>query len=412
MPATNSISTYQNVAREALMLLENNLVLGKLVYRGYEDEFSKKSNGYKPGATIKINKPAKYTWRSGRTASPQDSTEKTMDMTLNIVGGVDLQFSSDDLTLKVADFNKRYLDSAMLTVATEVDRSIAAEAYKSTWNWVGTPGQLIDSYADLGKAPQRLDEMSVPASERVGILSPADNWALIPNLAGSFINDVNKSALQKAKLPLIGNIDMYGTQSVQGHTVGPLGGTPLVNGANQNVTYDGTNAQSLITDGWTAAAANRLKRGDVFNIAGVYAVNPVSKQVLPYLQQFVVNADVDSSAGGALTANISPAIITSGAYQTVSAAPADNAAITVLGTASTIYPQNMVFHKNAFALAMVPMEKPEGAVKCYVESRNGLAVRIIAYYDGVNDLGNWRLDVLGGVKAVFPDLAARVSGTA
>jgi len=91
--------------------------------------------------------------------------------------------------------------------------------------------------------------------------------------------------------------------------------------------------------------------------------------------------------------------------------PADNAAITVLGTASTGYPSNMVFHRNAFALAMVPMEHPEGAVKCYRESHKGVSVRIIPYYDGTNDEGNWRLDVLYGVKAIYPDLATRISGT-
>jgi hypothetical protein len=169
----------------------------------------------------------------------------------------------------------------------------------------------------------------------------------------------------------------------------------------------------LITDGWTAAAASRVKQGDIFTIAGVFAVNPMSKQTMPYLQQFVVNADGSSDGSGNLTLNISPAIITSGAYQTVSAAPADNAALTFLGTASTIYPQNMVFHKNAFALVMVPMEVPQGIHPSLVgrETHKGISVRLIPYYDGTNDLDNWRLDVLYCVKAIFPDLATRLSGT-
>src|SRR6185295_19470105 len=106
------------------------------------------------------------------------------------------------------------------------------------------------------------------------------------------------------------------TQNVRTHTVGTKAGTPLINGGSQATTYAASganNAQSLITDGWTASSAI-LKQGDVFTIAGVFAVNPVSKDVLPYLQQFVVNADVSSDGSGNATLNISPAIITTGAY--------------------------------------------------------------------------------------------------
>ena len=229
------------------------------------------------------------------------------------------------MTLSVSDFSDRFLKGAMIQLANSVDMKLAA-LYKNVWNWVGTPASVISTYAAYGRGPQRLDEMAVPAGERVGALSPADTWGLIPSVAGLYIADSAKSALQKAKLPMLGNTDLYSSQNIQTHTVGPLGGSPLVNGAAQNVTYDGSNAQSLITDGWTAAAAARVKKGDVFTVAGVFAVNPVTRGA-PYLQQFVINATAVRTAGN-LTLNISPAIITSGAYQTVSAALADNAVMT------------------------------------------------------------------------------------
>jgi hypothetical protein len=146
-------------------------------------------------------------------------------------------------------------------------------------------------------------------------------------------------------------------QNVQTHTFGPRGGTPLVNGAAQNVAYTAAKdtttvpgSQSLITDGWTAAAASRVKQGDVFTIANVYAVNPVTKAVLPYLQQFTVLADGSSDGSGNLTLSIAPAIITSGAFQTVDSAPADNAALTFVGTASAGVARTS-FKKEAFALS-------------------------------------------------------------
>lgn len=408
MAVTNAISTYQNVAKEALMLLDNNLVLGNVVNRAYEKEIENKHNGYLPGGTVLIRKPARYIVRSGSTASPQASNEKTLSLTVATQEGVDLQFQSSDLTLSVPDFSSRYLKGAMIQLANSVDIKIAA-LYKNVWNWVGTPGVTLGSFNAIGRAAQRLDEMAVPAGERIGALCPADRWGLLGNLTGLFFSDAAKSAYERAKLPPIGDVDLYSIQNVQTQTVGTKAGTPLVNGANQNVTYDGTNAQNLITNGWTASSAI-LSVGDVFTLAGVSAVNPVTRQTLPYLQQFVVNTTVAADGSGNATVNISPAIITSGAFQTVSAVPASGAAITVLGTASTGYTQSMVFHKNAFALVMVPMEHPEGAVKCFRETYKGLSVRMIPYYDGTNDVGNWRLDILYTVKAIFPDLACRVAG--
>jgi hypothetical protein len=409
MTVTNSELTISTIAKEALMLLDNNLVLGGLVNRAYEAEFDKTLNGYKVGATVPVRKPAKYTVRSGAVASGQASTEKTTNIAVNIQEGVDLQFTSADMTLNISNFSERFLKSAMIALANSVDMKITA-LYKNVWNWVGTPGTVLTSFAGAAKAGQRLDEMSVPGGERIGALCPADNWGLLGGLTGSFVQDIARPAIERAKLPTVGNIDWYGVQNVQSQTVGTKAGTPLVNGASQSVTYDGTNTQNLITDGWTASSAI-LNQGDVFTLAGVFALNPVSKIVMPYLQQFVVNAGISADGTGNATLSISPAIITSGAFQTVSAAPADNAVITVLGTASTAYTQSMVFHKNAFALCMVPMERPEGAVKVARESYKGLSVRLIPYYDGTNDVGNWRLDILYGVKAIYPDLATRLSGT-
>src|SRR5262249_20223466 len=136
-----------------------------------------------------------------------------------------------------------------------------------------------------------------------------------------------------------------------------------------------TNQSTILVDGLTSGAV--LNQGDVFSIAGVFAINPVTKQALPYFQQFVVNAGV-TATGSADAINISPAIITTGPYQSVSAAPAQNAALTFTGTAGASYPQNMVFHENAFALCMVPMELPEGATKKARQSYKGLSIRVIA----------------------------------
>ena len=410
----NTTLTASVVAKTALAILENELGVIKTLHRAHEEEFSNRVNGYKIGDTISIRRPADFTVRSGAALSTQDVIEGKTTLTIDQQIGVDFQFTSTDLTLSVENMAERIMKPAMSNLINYMTNDLLTQMYRGIYNWVGTPGQVVNSFADFALAPQRLDEMAVPQDNRTCVLSPADQWGMLGSQTALYLQGPAGGAYRNGELGMIGGVNTMMSQVVPTHTVGPLGGTPLVNGAAQNVTYDtakNTWAQSLITDGWTAAAANRLKHGDVFTIANVFMVNPKTRATTNILQQFVVNADVSSDAGGNLTANISPPIVTSGPYQTVSAAPADNAAITVLGTASTGYKQNMAYHKNAMALAIVPLEMPQAAYNGSRESYKGMSVRVIPIYDGTNDINKWRLDLLYGRKVIDPRVAVRLSGT-
>jgi len=410
----NAVLTADVIAKEALVILDNELVMGDKVHRDLEQEFSQTVNGHKVGDTVTVRRPTDFTVRDGAVASNQDVVEGSTSITVNKQKGVDFKFTSADLALEIGQLSERVIKPAMVQLANQVDSDIMA-LYKDVPSWVGTPGQTINSYIDFSKGPERLDELAVPTSDRCAALSPADHWGLLGNQTGLFIQNEARGAYREGSLGKIGGVDTYMTQNTPTHTVGALGGTPLVNGASQTSTYNSvktTMTQTLNIDGASASVTGWAKAGDVFTIAGVFAVNPVTKATLPFLRQFTVTADADSSGGGAVALSIYPAIITTGAFKNCSAAPADNAAITVVGTAGTDYRQNMIFHKNAFALAMVPLPMPSGAVGGARESYKGLSVRVQPYYDGTNDVSNWRLDILYGTKAIDPRLATRLSGTA
>ena len=121
-------------------------------------------------------------------------------------------------------------------------------------------------------------------------------------------------------------------------------------------------------------------------------------------------SDASSDGSGNATITISPAIITEGPYQTVSAAPADDALITVMGTESTAYPINLGYHKNAFALVTCPLIMPDGVAFKAQESSDGLSVRVVKDYDITNDEEIIRMDILYGWKTIYPDLACRLIG--
>lgn len=408
---TQQILTPSHIAKEALFQLENNMVMGNLVHRDYRREF------VKVGETVSIRKPVKFTVTDGATRSNQDVEEGSTTITVNSRKHVSWNFSTQDLTLSIEEYSYRYIRPAMIALGNQVDRDLC-DLYKQVWNWVGTAGQTINSFADLALAPQRLDEMAVPQDMRHAVLAPADAWGMVGNLTGLNLDDSKGSpqaeAYRMARLGRVANLETYMDQNVARHTVGAHGGTPLVDGAQQT-TYANvltTNQMTLVTDGWTASVD--LKEGDTFTIDAVFAVNPISKVALDFLQEFVLRADVTTNATTTADTSltISPAIITTGPYQTVSASALNNATITYKGTASTAYPQNMAFHKNAFALVTVPLEMPDSVQWKARESHRGLSVRLVKDYDIDNDVEIIRSDILYGVAAIYPDLAARVSGTA
>lgn len=411
----NTLVTPSLIAKEALMQLENNLTMANKVHREYKKEFS---GGQ--GSSVSIRKPVKFYTADGAARVNQDVEEKNTSITIDQRKHVSWKFSTQDLTLSIEEYSQRYIQPAMITLANTVDRSIHS-LYKSVWNSVGTPGSTPDSYADVALAAQRMDEMAVPTDARCMAINPAAHYKIAGDkITLEAIGAAGMSAYERAQLGRVANFSLMSSQNIQNHLTGThdTGSTPVVEGATQNVSYanaTGANTQALVTSGWANSTAV-LKAGDVFTLAGVYAVNPVpgegatGKVTMPYLQEFVAISDATSDGSGNATLTISPAIITSGPFQTVSAAPADQAAIVVQGTEATSYPVNLGFHKNAFALVTVPLEMPDGASFKARESHNGLSVRVVKDYDIDTDDDVIRLDILYGRKAIYPELACRLWG--
>lgn len=410
----NTTLTTSIVAKAAVAILENELGMGSRVFRGYEEEFSKNVNGYKVGSTVSIRKPARFTVRSGAVASAQDVIEGTTTVTVDRQRGVDFKFTSEDLTLDIGKLSERVIKPAMVELAHQVDRDLLG-LYYTVPGWVGTLGSTLNGYSSVGRARQYMNENSVPMGDRHLVISPADANDLTSNLTGLYISRSAERAYRDGELGNVGGFDVFETQNVDTLTMGSRENA-TVNGAGQNVTYSGAQAnswtQSLILA--SAGVSKTIKAGDTFTIADVFRINPVTRQRIgTELQQFVVVADTTSDGAEAATVTISPPIIISGAFKTVELASGtelpSGGTVTWAGTASTGYKQNMAFHKNAFALVTVPLERPPGAVDVARESYNGLSVRVIPVYDGINDESMWRLDVLYGVKTIDPRLAVRVA---
>lgn len=412
---SNTTLTADIIAKEAVAILENELVMANLVHRGYEEEFTKKINGYTVGETVSIRRPTDFTVRDGAVATMQDVVEGSTTFTVDKQKGVDLRFTSSDLTLQIGDLSERVMKPALVQLANQIDRDVFA-LYKDVPNHVTIPSGGINSYADFALAAERMDLIGVPANDRRAVLTATDKWAFLGSQTALYMQDVAKGAFREAMMGRVGGIDTYSSLNTPRHTTGSRStASDAIAASFTGDTWASTKDTnySTINVGSMSGAAVTLKAGDTLTIADVYDVNPVTKETLPHLKMFTVVNNETASGSAVAALEVSPAIIPSGAHQTVAFAAGvtdlNTKGVVFQGAASTAYAQNLFFHKNAFGLVMVPMVSPPGAVDVGRRSYKGISVRVIPYYDGTNDRSNWRLDVLYGTKAIDPRLAVRAS---
>ena len=399
----NSFISPDMIAKEALMQFKNNLGFTRSVNKQYSSEFAKK--GAKVGQSIRIRKPNRYVVTDGASfGSGQDTTEETVSLSLSSQKHVGLNFTSKDLTLTIDEFSERYVKPAALALANKVDVDGLALA-KSVYNAVGTPGTTPSALLTYLSAQQKISESAGPDDENYCFgVNPAASTKIVDALKGLFqsSSEIDKQ-YKRGLMGVAAGGEWKRLQNIYSHTVGAYAGTPLVNGASQT-------GATLVTDGWTSGSS-ALAEGDIFTIADVYKVNPLTQQSTGELQQFVVTAAI-SDTSGAKSIAISPSIVTSGALQTVSGSPADDAPITVLGAASTVSPANMVYHKDAFVLGMADLVLPQGVDMAAraTDEESGLSVRLVRQYDANEDNFITRLDVIYGWLAARPEWACRIQG--
>ena len=409
----NNLLTDDVIAKEALLLLKNNLVAAKCVYRQYEKTFGK------VGDTIRLELPFRTKSASGRVLVKQPMVDQTIPFQISNQEHVGLEYTMKDRTLDIKQFSERYLKSGMIQIANKIDSSILL-TLKNAFHSSGTAGTRPDAFLDYANAGAKQTTYGVPKDGmRHAILDPFTTAGLSDEVTRLFSKNVD-SVYRKGYMGPVAGYETYESQNLPKHTVGAHGGTPLMNGA----TADG--ATTLVTDGWDTGVTGLLLQGDVITIAGVYGVNPQNYTTTGLLQEFVVQADVNSDGSGNATITIAPAInagtvtttnadgatVSLAAYQNVTAVPADGAAITVKGTADTTYEQNYLFHRNAIALAMINIELPQTAVsKSRVsDPESGLSLSLTGAFDINEHTEIHRIDAIWGAKLIYPELALRLWG--
>jgi hypothetical protein len=400
----NSLLTIDMITRKSLEILENNLVLSRNVNKEYDDSFA--AEGAKIGSTLRIRLPDRALVTDGAALQVQDDNEQFTTLTVSSQKHIGINFTTAELTMQLDDFSERVLKPRISQLASSVDADVA-NSYKSIFNTVGTPGTSPATALVLLQGQQKLNESATPMSPRYATVNPAANAALVNGLSGFFNPTGTISRQFKTGMMgegVFGFDEMNMSQSIVNHTTGSRAGTILV---NETVSAQG---QATITlDGFSSNTTVTV--GDVFTMAGVYAVNPQTRLSTGSLQQFVVTAAQTAATADMVDMAISPPMYTAAnALATIDAFPANNAAVTFVGTASTVYPQNLVYHKNAITLATADLLLPQGVDMASRQVHNGISMRIVRQYDINNDRMPCRVDVLYGFNTIRPPMACRIWG--
>lgn len=407
----NTFLTPSVFAQEGLMQLENELILGNKVNTDYSKEFAM------VGDTVSIRRPTQYLGQEDDldvSSYREDIVQGKTTVTMNKTVTIPIDIGAIDATLSFDRVQEDVIRPAVIRMRDKIETELAA-LYTNAYWFDGTPGTVPATFKALGGVGAIMTDGGVPQADRFAVHGTDAALELADGLKGVYVQDKAKSAFEEAKIGRYAGFDNFESVHAPTHTVGVATGTPLVNGATQNVTYAASKdswSQTLNTDGWTNSTTGILKAGDVITIAGVFAVNPISKQSTGRLQTFTVLADADSGAStGPSALTISPPMITSGAYQTVTAAPADNAAITVkTGTGGTSYKQSLLMHPKAFSLVTRPLKIASNAgVKTSTKSGNKVTISCTEFVNGDTLAHTMRFDMLFGVKCTDPRLVARLT---
>lgn len=407
---SNDISTVKDrasiIAKMAAGFLSDHNQFVKSIDKADNADFDGK-NGYQAGDTIKFNIPTQFTLGTTAdiTSTIQDVKERSINLAVTNQYNVSIALTSAEIAtdLGLKSWAKRILEPAMITLSNNIEGACLEQAADATYNAVGNPGSTVFDTDTILSAGQKIDENGCKDyGNRFVLLNPQANRSAVNARKGLF--QQSDEIAKQYKEGAMGRADGFTflrNNLVNTHT----NGNDDVFEVRTTVTIQGQ--ATLVVEGLTVDTGT-VKKGTVFTVANVYAVHPVTKEVLPHLQQFTVLEDETADANGYATLDVSPAFYTTGSQQNISAMPTDEAAITLVGSTSTGYAQNLAYHKSAFRFCSLPLMIPDGVDMAAQETVDGITVRIIRDFSVLTDKMIMRCDVLWGMANVRPEWACRI----
>jgi len=411
---SNSLVTIDMVTREALRVAHEVAQFIPTVDRQYDDSFAK--TGAKIGASLRVRKPNQYVRTTGsRVMDVQDQDEQTSSITVATQDHVDMRFNSAELTLSIDELSKRYIEPAVKTLVSGIEADFLAFATKKTYQLAGADNTAISTLATPLAARAKLNQQLAPKGDRAIQCDSVTMADLVGGVAAYFNPSGAISAqYREGMVARTAMADFYENERAWSMTNGDDVAGAIDEAAATNFVQGAT---LLHID----ALGTTVYEGQVFTIADMYDCHPETKAAYPHLKQFVVTA-TPTIAGNEADISFSPPIYTTGARKNVSTSTGadvtwthtaqNNKVVTFFGTASKVYVQPLMYHKEAFQFITADLPLMDDAAKCVRRVQDGLSLRVWQASDIRNDELLMRIDMLYGFAALRPEWASRMIGSA
>lgn len=390
----NQFITTQLVSNTALAMFANNSPFVMTGSRIYQDDFQ--NSGYKIGDTLQVRRQNNFVIGDGSTAVPQDIIETVENITVAHQYHALIAYTVQDLTLRIEDFSRMFIQPAIQNIITQMERDINADAEQELYFYTGAAGTPINSFSTVDLAGAKLLEQGVNiASDAYLAMTVRDGSSLKSALLNNFTPVFNEEIVRQSAIGHLSYFDMFQSQNIVKHVAGA--GPTLHPG--DSLTVNGTvgSGNTIILAGATAGVTNYFLPGDLIQIAGVNSVNPLSRKSTGQPMQFVITAPANSSGGGAVTISVNPTIVssTSSPLQNVDVPVPSGAVVTVVPS----YNVNVAYPARALDIVCPPLYKlqvPYSSVA--IDPETGLSLAVTQTGDILGYQNLMRIDILCGYK--------------
>lgn len=382
----NTILNPDVITKEALRVLHEKLTFVGNINKQYSDDFAK--GGAKIGTALRIRKPAQFTVRDGAALAVQDFVESSTTLTVDKQLGVDVEFSSNELTMSLNDFSSDFIEPAMAQLASAVESNVLVPAAGRSVVNVTAANAL---FKGVLTAQAYLDNLTTPRdSKRCVLLDTMMQVDIVDELKGLFqdSNEIKKQ-YREGIMGRTAGADFYSSSRIPVTETSPEASFAIVS--------LGTNSAVL-----TFTGAGTLKAGTILGL-GVDSVHPETKKAFVGQEAFiVVQKDVVAAGAGNEVVEIAETISASGASKNVVSVPT-----TATALAADVV-KSLVFHHDFMTFASADLVLPKGVDMSSRQVFDGISMRLVRAYDASTDAFPCRLDILFGKKVLRPEYCATV----
>ena len=400
------------ITRKALDVLHQKCNFLGNVNRQYDDRFAQ--TGAKIGTSLNIRQPSKYAVRTGASLSAQNHVERSTPLTVSSQYGVDVSFTSVELTMNLDDFSERIIEPAMAQLAAKIESTALTAAYKNVANYTNASTDGLITYKRFQQGGANITNELGPSSQRTTIMSPDSVVQFNDAVKGLFQSQENiRKQYREGMMGRTGGFDVYENTLLPSHTNGNLSTAAVLDGSDQGTSDTSNVWVSQTTLSINGVTADTINAGDIFTINNVYSVHPETKVSTGKLRPFVCQETVTlTTAATTYAVTVKPPLIygSGNAYQNcyLSGGETDDMTCLLIGAVSSGFGQDLQFHKDAFVFATADLEDVSryGAWGARAQ-KDGISMRIARQYAIGTDTVPCRLDILWGFAPLYPELANR-----